>query len=81
MQDLRNKVFLTENSIHITDLIRNENKDESEKFEYLIEFSPFKVIQKSNGIVTQVINPEASLYFEDTVEPSQVSTEVIGGAA
>ena len=68
-ENLTNKVKEAADSLSVTDLNRN---DGSKSFEYIIEFNPFKVIQKSNGTVTQVINPEASLYFEDTVNPSEI---------
>ena len=69
VKDLDKKVIREGSHISVAGLTR---EDGAEKFEYIIELNPFKVIQKSNNIVTQVINPEASLYFEDMVQPGDL---------
>ena len=42
------------------------DKDGAENFTYSIQFNPLQIQQKSNKILTQVINPTASLYVEDS---------------
>jgi len=66
--DLTEKVTIEEdNYLSVVGLTREDGGEIIEEFEYVVEFIPFKVIQKSNGILTQVINPGATLYFEDMV--------------
>ena len=46
-------------------------EDGSENYTYTVRYNPFRIEQRSNGILTQVINPRASLYVEDTVSSEQ----------
>ncbi len=42
-----------------------QHEDESEKFKYKVDFSHFSVSQYSNDILTLIVNPIDSLYFEN----------------
>ena len=44
-------------------LLSDDNVD---KFDYLVEFSPFRVYQRVNGLLSLVVNHRDSLYFENT---------------
>ena len=50
-------------------------EDGSENYTYTVWFNPFRIEQRSNGILTQVINPRASLYVEDTVNGQRFGKE------
>ena len=42
-----------------------QHDDESEVFKYKVDFSHFRVSQYSNDILTLIVNPVDSLYFEN----------------
>ena len=41
------------------------HEDLTEEFSYTIDFDHFKLTQYSNNILTMVVNPVDSLYFEN----------------
>ena len=58
--------FNDDGSITVDGIAR---EDEADVFTFDIKMNPFKVEQRTNGILTQVISPINSMYIEDTVNP------------
>jgi len=42
-----------------------KHQDETEVFKYVIDFSHFRISQYSNEMLTLILNPINSLYFEN----------------
>lgn len=62
---LSKRVIINDNTLIVRDLF---NKDVDEVFRYEVEFDHFKIKQYSNEILTLIMNPVDSLYFENGVQ-------------
>ena len=55
---------ITKNSSHVK-IANLPHNDNSEIFSYFIQLNHFKITQSSNDVITLIINPIDSLYFEN----------------
>ena len=59
--DIENRAKVTDKSVSFN----STSEDGHDSYEYIVTFSPFRIEQKINGIVTVVVNKKDTLMFED----------------
>lgn len=59
--DIKSLAKVADNSVSFN----TTSEDGQDRYEYIMTFSPFRIEQKINGIVTVVVNKKDTLMFED----------------
>jgi len=59
--NIKSKARITSTSVSFN----STSEDGLDSYEYIVTFSPFRIEQKINGVVTVVVNKKDTLMFED----------------